>query len=136
MERDDIDWLVSALFAMGRTYDKRWNPQVTSLLDHQLPRVRFEAARAAGELEISDAAPQLIDLLDDSDDDVRYAAAWSLSQIGGEGVKEVLEKLLKSTDNHEEANLIQDALDNLLFNEDMELFGLMDFSEEDDDEIA
>jgi len=132
-KREDTDWLVSALFAMGRTYDKRWNPKVISMLDHQLPRVRFEAVRAAGELEIHDATEHIIDLLNDIDDDVRLAAAWSLSQIGGEGVKEALEKLLKTARNDEEANLIQDALDNLMFNEDMELFGLMEFTEDDDD---
>jgi len=133
LKRQDTDWLVSALFAMGRTYDKRWNPKVISMLDHQIPSVRFEAARAAGELEVSDAAEQLVDLLNDSDDDVRLASAWSLSQIGGEGVREALEKLLKSTRNHEEAGLIQDALDNLMFNEEMELFGLMEFDEDDND---
>ncbi len=133
LKRDETDWLVSALFAMGRTCDKRWNPKVISMLDHQIPAVRFEAVRAAGELEIRDASEQLVDLLNDSDDDVRLAAAWSLSQIGGEGVKEALEKLLQSAANHEENVLIQDALDNLMFNEDMELFGLMEFNEDDDD---
>ena len=130
--RDGTDWLISALFAMGRTCDKRWNPNVISMLNHQLPAVRFEAVKAAGELEISDAAEELIDLLNDSNDDVRLAAAWSLSQIGGEGVKDALEKLMKANHNHEEVGLIQDALDNLMFNEDMELFGLLEFSNDDD----
>ncbi|MBC8504954.1 MAG: HEAT repeat domain-containing protein [Anaerolineales bacterium] len=130
--RDGTDWLISALFAMGRTCDKRWNPNVISMLNHQLPAVRFEAVKAAGELEISDAVEELIDLLNDSNDDVRLAAAWSLSQIGGEGVKDALEKLMKANHNYEEVGLIQDALDNLMFNEDMELFGLLEFSNDDD----
>jgi len=117
---------------MGRTYDKRWNEVVISMLDHQLPAVRFEAARAAGELEISDAVEELLDLLNDSDDEVRLASAWSLSQIGGEGIKDTLENLLKSTRNDEEAGLIQDALDNLMFNEDMDLFGLIEFDDDND----
>jgi len=133
LETDETDWLVSALFAMGRTFDKRWIPQVTSMLDHQLPGVRFEAVRAAGELEISAAAPQLIELLEDSDDDVRFAAAWSLSQIGGEDAREALENLLEATHNDEEADLIQDALDNLLFNEEMRLFDLMDLTDDDEE---
>ncbi len=132
LQREDTDWLVSALFAMGRTYDKRWNEVVISMLDHQLPAVRFEAARAAGELEISDAVEELLDLLNDSDDEVRLASAWSLSQIGGEGIKDTLENLLKSTRNDEEAGLIQDALDNLMFNEDMDLFGLIEFDDDND----
>ena len=132
LKQNDTEWLISALFAMGRTYDSRWIPNVISMLDHQLPAVRFEAARAAGELEISAAAPQLLDLLDDSNDDVRFAAAWSLSQIGGEGVLEALDDLHKSVYDHEGADLIQDAIDNLLFNEEMAMFGLLDFTEEDD----
>ena len=132
LQQDDTDWLVSALFAMGRTYDKRWHEVVIEMLAHQLPAVRFEAVRAAGELEISDAAEELLDLLNDSDDAVRLASAWSLSQIGGEGVKDSLENLLKSTRNDEEAGLLQDALDNLMFNEDMDLFGLIEFDDDND----
>jgi HEAT repeat protein len=101
------------------------------MLDHQSPTVRFEATRAAGELEISDAAPRLIELLDDTDDDIRLAAAWSLSQVGGEGVREKLEKLLKDSTYPEEAGVLQDAIDNLIFNEELDLFGLMDLTEDD-----
>lgn len=134
-ESDETDWLISALFAMGRTYDPRWSPHVTRMLHHQSPSVRFEAARAAGELEINDAAQHLLDLLDDTDADIRMAAAWSLSQIGGEGIREALENQIKTTRDQEEANLIQDAIDNLIFNEDMELFGLLEFTDDDDDSL-
>lgn len=130
---DETDWLVSALFAMGRTYASRWSPKVVQVLHHQSPAIRFEAARAAGELEIQDAAKSLLELLDDTDADIRMAAAWSLSQIGGEGVREVLEKQMKNARDQDEANLFQDAIDNLIFNEDMELFGLLEFTDEDDD---
>lgn len=130
---EETNWLVSALFAMGRTYDARWIPKVISMLDHHLPAIRFEATRAAGELEIKDAREHLLDLLDDTDDDVRMAAAWSLSQIGGEGVRKALEDLSKSVEKSEEADNLQNALDNLIFNEEMKLFGLMEFTEDDDD---
>jgi HEAT repeat protein len=126
------DWLVSALFAMGRTYDTRWSPKVVQMLHHQSPAIRFEAARAAGELEIQDAVQNLLELLDDTDEDVRLAATWSLSQVGGEGVMEALENQLKAARSQEETRLAQEALDNLLFNQDMELFGLLDFTEDDD----
>jgi len=129
------DWLVSALFAMGRTYDSRWAPKVVQMLHHQSPAIRFEAARAAGELEIRDAVQNLLELIEDTDEDVRLAATWSLSQVGGEGVMEALENQLKVARSQEEARVAQEALDNLLFNQDMELFGLLDFTEEDDDSL-
>jgi HEAT repeat protein len=130
---NETNWLISALFAMGRTYDSYWSPKVVEMLHHQLPAIRFEATRSAGELGIGEAVPTLLELLEDSDEDVRMAAIWSLSQVGGEGVREALEKQYKEVHSQEEANIIQDALDNLIFNEEMKLFGLLDFSEEEDD---
>jgi len=129
----DNEWLVSALFAMGRSANTRWNKQVLEMLDHILPAVRAEAASAAGELEIAEAVSQLIELLDDSEEKVRDAAIWSLSQIGGEGVRDVLVLLLETTEDEEEADFIEAALDNLSFTEDMNLFTLMDLDEFDDE---
>ncbi len=128
------NWITSALFAMGRSYDTRWKINVVQMLNHQLPAIRFEAARAAGELEISEAAPRLIELLDDTNSDVRLAAAWSLSQVGEEGAKEALVSLTQNTLDAEEAIFLDEALDNLLFNEDLDLFGLLDIDDADDDD--
>lgn len=125
------DWLTSALFAMGRSYDSRWIPDVIAMLNHPMPAVRFEATRAAGELEIKDAVERLTELLEDTSYDIRMAAAWSLSKIGGEGIKEILEELLDHAADDAESDFFQEALDNLLFNEDMELFDLMEFSGEE-----
>ncbi len=124
----DKNWIASALFAMGRSANEEWTPKVLSMLDHTLPAVRAEAVRAAGELEISEAIQPLLDLLDDSDEAVRTAAIWSLSQIGGEGVREQLEQLQEETEDEEEADYIESALDNLTFTEDFQLFSMFDFS--------
>jgi hypothetical protein len=129
---DDDEWLVTALFAMGRSVNSRWKPQVLEMLDHIIPAVRAEAATAAGELEISEAVSQLIELLDDSEAEVRCAAIWSLSQIGGEGVRDALVLFLEITEDKDEADLIEAALDNLSFTEDMNLFTLMDLDEIED----
>jgi HEAT repeat protein len=88
--------------------------------------VRAEAVRAAGELEISEAVPNLLELLDDSNEAVRSAAIWSLSQIGGEGVRERLEQLQEETEDEEEADFIESALDNLAFTEEFQLYSLFD----------
>jgi HEAT repeat protein len=123
----DKDWVATSLLAMGRSADERWNADVLKMLDNRTPRLRAEAARAAGELEISEAASQLFELVEDGDPDVRLAAIWSLSQIGGEGVRELLERLLEDSDEDEEADFLESALDNLAFTEGLDAFSLFDF---------
>ncbi len=125
------EWMASALFAMGRSYDERWKDIVLKTLENKVPSLREEAARAAGELEIREAVPLLIDLLDDSDDDVREAAIWSLSQIGGEGVREALEHLLDEAQDDEEIEFLENALDNLSFTDDLQPFSLFEFDQEE-----
>jgi len=129
----EYDWVVSATFAMGRSCDKRWEEHVLKMLDHVLPAVRTEAARAAGGIEISEAADRLIELLDDDNEDVRLAAAWSLSQIGGEGVQEALDMMLRETDVAEQADFIESAIDNLIFNQGVQFYGTMDYHQGEGD---
>lgn len=129
----EYDWVVSAIFAIGRSCDKRWQESVLKMLDHVLPAVRKEAVRAAGEIEISDAADRLIELLDDDNEDVRLASAWSLSQIGGEGVQEALDMMLHETEDTEQADFIESAIDNLIFNQSVQFYGIMDYPRGEDD---
>jgi HEAT repeat protein len=130
----DKDWVAASLLAMGRSADDRWEGSVLSMLADRQPAVRAEAARAAGELELFEATPQLIELIDDGDEDVRSAAVWSLSQIGGEGVREALEGLLARTEEDSELDFIETALDNLAFTEGQQPFSLFDFPKEDYEE--
>ena len=133
----DKEWMVSAIFGMGRSADKRWSDNVIMMLEDITPAIRAEAARAAGEMEIRETVPQLIELLDDIDDDVRLASIWSLSQIGGEGVRQSLEWLLDQAEDKDEINLLEAALDNLAFTEDLELHSLFNFpGEEFDGDIS
>ncbi len=129
----DVDWLVSALFAMGRSANSRWNPQVLKMLTHTQPAVRAEAASAAGELEIKAAVPHLLELLQDADSDVRMASIWALSQVGGEGVRLTLENMLETTDDDDEANQIGTALENLDFTEEMKDLALLEIPEDGDE---
>jgi HEAT repeat protein len=129
----DKDWVASALFAMGRSANPRWNPQVMDKLDNTMPSVRCEAARAAGELEIADAVPQLMELLDDPDENTRFASIWSLSQIGGEGVRNVLEELYEDAEDQADLYILESALDNLAFNEGVQFWPLFDFPEDNED---
>ena len=126
----DENWMTSALFAIGRTYDQRWAPNVLKLLDHSSSRIRIEAIRAAGELELADARPHLLDALEADEPEDRMAAAWSLSQIGGGGLQQIFESLLNKSENDEETEVIEEALDNLVFNQSIGLYDLDDFEDD------
>ncbi len=126
----DTDWLITALFAMGRSANSRWNAQVLKMLTHNHPLVKAEAASSAGELEINAAVPMLLELLDDSDSDVRMASVWALSQIGGNGVRQALENLLEITEDEDEANQIDNALENLDLTEEMKDLALLEIPED------
>jgi HEAT repeat protein len=128
------DWLLSSLVAMGRSANSRWEHKVLPMLENTSPAVRSEAARAAGELELSAARETLIELLEDEDEEVRAATIWSLSQIGGRGVREALEAIQEETEDEEEADFLESALDNLAFTEDLGLFSILDLDDEEDDE--
>lgn len=86
----------SAVFAMGRTMDERWHQIVMDELESDHPAMRYEAARAAGEMTLQDALPFLVRMVEDTDTEVRLAAVWALGQIGGRPAAEAVAPLLKS----------------------------------------
>jgi HEAT repeat protein len=122
------EWLQSALFAMGRSYDERWTEAILESLDHPDNLVRYEAVRAAGELEMEKARQPLFDLLAEGTDDVDlyYAAIWSLTKIGGEGVRRLIQENLEEAEDPDEIQFLEEALENLNFNEEFNFFGMMD----------
>ena len=132
-QSDEEEWIASALFAMGRSYDHDYCDKVVDKLQHTSPKIRLEAVRASGELTIEDAVPVILDLLNDLPD-IRGAAIWTLSQIGGEEVGPAIRELLDDEITPEEEELIQQALERLDFLEDgVDLAGLnLQF---DDDEF-
>jgi len=127
------EWVVSALFAMGRSANARWSDHVLEMLESDNTEIRYEAIRASGELEIKRALPYLLNLLSEEDSEARLAAVWSLSQIGGEDVQEALEQLYDDTYDEEEAEFIDLALENLQFTEDMEIFDMFEFFPDDEE---
>jgi HEAT repeat protein len=106
------------------------------MLDDTRPAVRSEAATAAGGLELKAAVSTLLELLDDSDSQVRLASIWALSEIGGNRVRPALTQMLKNVEDEEEAQMLEDALDNLSFNEGSGGFEFLDVGEDgnEDDE--
>lgn len=137
-ERDDPAWVASALRAMGRSHDTRWTDNVISKLLDADPRVRYAASEAAGEIVIEDAAPIMLKMLEDEeeDDQVTQAAIWSLTQIGGDDVRIYLVNLLENTEDEETAAFLEDALENLDFTDELNKFNLLSLDEDDEfDEI-
>lgn len=89
---------VSAVYAMGRSADPIWSEIILMELDSPSPEIRFEAARAGGELRVKRAVPALLDLLLDPDREVQEAAVWALGQVGGSRAKEALNLLIQGDD--------------------------------------
>jgi HEAT repeat protein len=88
----------SALVAMGRSMLPRWLPTIARELESRSPALRYEAARAAGEMadEGRPLVARVARLLGDSDTEVALAAIWALGQIGGEAARRVLREASKS----------------------------------------
>jgi hypothetical protein len=105
----------SAIFAMGRSANPRWNKIVLAELNSREPAIRFEAAEAAGEMAIRAAVQPLIQRLDDPDKDVREAAALALGKIGGPSARRALQALAAG-DDERLAEAAAEALEELLFN--------------------
>ncbi len=132
----DEDWLITALFAMGRSYHERWNASILASLQDQRGLVRAEAAQAAGEVQLASARERLLEMLDDDEDEARLASIWSLSEIGGEGVLEALEDRLENCDDEDEIDMLEAALENLAYNDEILSFDLLDIDEEADETAA
>ena len=100
----------SAVFAMGRTADNRWAGVVQQELSSGSSSMRYEAARSAGELEMIDAVPRLIEMMEDDDSpQVQRAATWALGEIGGQAAQSALERVLASP-----AEYLHDVADDAL----------------------
>jgi HEAT repeat protein len=140
-QRADPAWVASALRAMGRSHDNRWDEDVVGKLLDPDPRVRFAAVEAAGELSIEQAGPIMLQILEDEeeDDNVVTAAIWSLSQVGGEDARYTLLSMLDQAQDEDLIEYLENALENLDFNEELDRFDLLsldedEFFDESDDE--
>jgi len=130
LKHKDSDWQASALTAIGRSVDERWEDEVLRALLDENEVIRKAAVEAAGNLSLRSARTVLLRMLaeGEEDDEIIAASIWSLSQIGGEDVRTFLEALLDKTEEAEDEDqiaLLEEALDNLAFTEDLDRFELM-----------
>ena len=128
----NVDWKVSALIAMGRSADDRWEDRVLRSMMDDNDKIRKAAVQSAGMLGFKSARLPLLRMLESEDNgEVISAAIWSLSQIGGEDVQTYLESLLDETEDEELIEFLEEALDNLAFTEDLDRFELLSFNPDD-----
>lgn len=106
---------VAAIFAMGRSLDRQWEPLLLKELYSHDPEFRYEATRACGELELASAVPHLFTLLTDEDREVQEVCIWALGQIGDQQARQILEAHYQVVAQDDEAlrEAIRDALGEL-----------------------
>jgi HEAT repeat protein len=105
----DINLRSSALYAMGKTGDSRWLPQLARELQGPSPALRYEAANACGDLGDEAALPGLLRLLEDDDQQVQLAAVRALGEIGGIQASRALKRLA-----HSEESALREAAESAL----------------------
>jgi HEAT repeat protein len=126
---------VSAVFAMGNSADEQWIDTIILELESQLPAMRYEAARAAGELEARSAVGTLARLLDDPDREVQEMVVWALGQIGGKRARSLLAELAAG-DDADLAQVAADAMEELEWmhgDRDLPLFVFDPHADEEDE---
>jgi HEAT repeat protein len=84
-------------------------------------------------LELSSTERIILDLLEEEaqDPEIRFAVIWSLSQIGGEVVRETLEKLLEESEDEDETEWLNNAIDNLTITETGQSLNILDIDLKD-----
>jgi HEAT repeat protein len=129
-QREAPMWKASAVFAMGRSCDKGWRDDILHALLHENEIVRLAAAKAAGDLGLANARPIMLKMMEEENDEAVFRALiWSLSEIGGEDVREYLLSLLDQYDDNEVSQIeyLEEALANLDFTEDMQDFNFLNY---------
>jgi HEAT repeat protein len=116
-DQDDELMQISAMRAMSRNLNERWKGIILQELNSDDNEMRFEAAHAAGELQMSEAVEKLIALINhDPDSEIKANAIWALGQIGGTTAQHTLEDIIETGDDSMLSliELAEEALDELL----------------------
>jgi hypothetical protein len=126
---------VGAVFAMGKTYDNEWAPFVLHELNSPDSELRYEAARAAGEIGIEDAVAKLSRMVYEPDRDIQEVSIWAIGEIGGKEATRILQRLLDDPAYAIDEALI-DALEDALVSaslpgDSLALWEMLDDNEQD-----
>ena len=123
---DELTMRMSALFAMGRTCDPVWTDDILEQLESSIPELQYEAARAAGHIQIEDAVPHLSRLIEETEDtEVLEIIIWALGEIGGEAARKLLTRIVQQAEaagDDEILEAAEEALDAASLPGDLMLF--------------
>ncbi len=109
----------SALIAMGRSMNTKWSSTIIKELGNPHPKLRKEAARAAGEMALRESVPDLIRLTqEDTDKEAIHAAIWALGQIGTPQAKRMLRHIANSS-NEDLQSAAEEALNEAMYSGDI-----------------
>jgi HEAT repeat protein len=133
---EELPMRISAVFAMGRSCDDVWSPQVMEELTSDYSEMRYEAARAAGEIEVRKALPLLAEMAYEDDREIQEMAIWAMGEIGGQQAIKVLTQLAEIAEENEDdemAEAIEEAQASAMLVSES-LFPLLDFGDLDDED--
>jgi HEAT repeat protein len=95
---------VNAIEVVAATKQIRLMPKVQRLLKDKFVPVRFAAALAVGDLQYSLAKSEVAPLLQDENENVKIAAAYTMSKLGSPDSFQLLRKAIASNDQTVRAN--------------------------------
>ena len=132
LSSNDPERVTSAMIAIGRSNNPDWEEEVIEGIHHDNDLVRLEAIQAAGNINLEITRSLLLELLEGmNDQEIIKATCWSLSQIGGEGVRDRIEEIHAFLDP-EEDQFMDEVLENLNLTEEMASFDLLDINTDPD----
>lgn len=134
-ESGDEQWMASAVYAMGVSNSEQWESHVLKALRSPAARVKTEAVAACGKLRIEDARKPLFELFEKSKetDPLHDEILIALAQIGGEGVRALLEEEREAAIDEDQVEFLDDLLEELEFIEDSGSYQMFDFDDETGD---
>ncbi len=101
---------VSAVFAMGRTCDEKWEDILLEELDGEDNEIVYEAVRACGEIGLSSSVRQIGQLLLGDDREIQLMAIWALGEIGGQQAVDILSVFEENVEDDDLLEATEDAL--------------------------
>jgi HEAT repeat protein len=130
-ESRDERFIISAIYAMGRTCNNAWLPILYREMDNADAEIRYEAAGACGEIGMEESVSHLVEHIHDPDIEMRMAVIQSLAKIGGSEAKKSLQRVARD-ENIAIREAIEQALSEIDTMEDMTLFQMNTSREQND----
>lgn len=96
----------SAVVAMGRSCDDRWENDVLEELSNSDDDMRLAAIQSAGELQLSTAVGQIIKNITDGEREEQEIAIVALGEIGGKEAMRILQSLQEGAEDAGDNDLL------------------------------